>query len=84
MNNFYSNFGITPDMREWVYAYLPILVLLIVWSLFWKGLALWHSATRKEQWWFVILLLVNTVGVLEMIYLFAVIKLKFTELFSKK
>lgn len=60
------------------------LIVLILWSFFWKGLALWHSARRGEPWWFVILLVVNTAGLLEIIYLFLVIKLKFEDLFSNK
>jgi len=68
------------SMPEWV----PFLVLaLAVWSLFWKGLALWHAARRKQPWWFVALLVVNTVGVLEIIYLFAVAKIKPADLFNK-
>jgi hypothetical protein len=59
------------------------LFVLIVWSLFWKGLALWHAGRRGQPWWFVIMLVVNTVGILEIIYLFAVCKLKFGELFRK-
>jgi hypothetical protein len=59
------------------------LLVLIVWSLFWKGLALWHAGRRGQPWWFVIMLVINTVGILEIIYLFAVCKLKFGELFKK-
>ena len=55
---------------------------IIIWSVFWKGLALWHSARRGQYWWFVIMLIVNTVGILEIIYLFAVAKRKFSDLFS--
>jgi len=62
----------------------PILPLILLWSIFWKGLALWHSARRGQPWWFVILIIVNTVGILEIVYLFAVAKLKMSELFSKK
>ena len=62
---------------------ISLLFLAVVWSLFWKGLALWHSGRRGDAWWFVILLFVNTLGILEIIYLFAVAKLKFHELFSK-
>jgi hypothetical protein len=51
-------------------------VLLVIWSLAWKGLALWHAARRREKTWFVILLLVNTAGILEIIYLFAVAKIQ--------
>jgi hypothetical protein len=66
------------------YALTPVLPLLLLWSAFWKGLALWHSGRRGQPWWFVILVVVNTVGILEIVYLFAVAKLKWSELFSKK
>ncbi len=59
------------------------LLAIIVWSLFWKGLALWHSGRRGQPWWFVIMLVINTVGILEIIYLFVILKLKFSELFKK-
>lgn len=59
------------------------LIVLIAWSLFWKGLALWHAGRRGQPWWFVIILVINTVGILEIIYLFAVCKLNFSDLFKK-
>jgi Family of unknown function (DUF5652) len=61
-----------------------VLILILLWSVFWKGLALWHSGRRGQAWWFVILIVVNTAGILEMIYLFAVAGLKPSELFSRK
>jgi methionyl-tRNA synthetase len=61
-----------------------LLLLLVLWSTFWKGLALWHSGRRGQEWWFIILLILNTVGILEIFYLFFIAKLKFSELFSKK
>ena len=67
-------------MPEWFFAFISI---VLVWSLFWKGLALWHASRRKQPWWFVIILLVNTMGILEIVYLFGVAKLKFNQLFDK-
>ena len=64
-------------------SFTPFFLLLIVWSLGWKGLALWHSGRRGQPWWFVILLVVNTIGILEIVYLFGVAKLKFNVLFTK-
>lgn len=61
----------------------PWLIVLIIWEFFWKGLALWHSARRGEPWWFVILLILNTVGILEIVYLFFVAKKKCSTLFSR-
>lgn len=43
---------------------------LIVWSLIWKGLALWKAGTLRDKWWFVAILLINTFGVLEIVYYF--------------
>ncbi len=65
------------------HGYGSLLFLVVLWSIFWKGLALWHSGRRGQAWWFVILLIVNTAGILEIVYLFAVLKLKFSRLFSK-
>lgn len=43
---------------------------LIVWSLVWKGLALWKAAKIGHRGWFVALLVVNTLGILEILYLY--------------
>lgn len=51
------------------------IVPMVLWSSFWKGLALWHAAKRNEKWWFIGLLVVNTVGILEICYVAFVVKL---------
>ena len=48
-----------------------LIVLVAIWSLVWKGLALWKAAAiKKNPAWFIILLVVNTIGLLEILYLF--------------
>ena len=47
-----------------------LFMLLAVWSLVWKGFALWKAARNTSKVWFVVLLLVNTVGILEILYIF--------------
>ncbi len=47
----------------------PILYILIAWTAIWKGIALWHSARNKQMGWFIVFLIVSTVGILEIIYL---------------
>lgn len=44
--------------------------LLLVWSIFWKGWALWRAAREEDKAWFIVILILNTVGVLEMFYIF--------------
>jgi hypothetical protein len=56
-------------------SYIAIVVLVVFWSIVWKGIALWHSARRGEKWWFVALLVINTLGILEIIYLVFVAKI---------
>lgn len=34
-----------------------------------KGYTLWHAARKNDQWWFIALLVLNTLGILELIYL---------------
>jgi len=52
------------------------LVVILVWSLTWKLIALWKSARKGELIWFIVLALFNTVGVLEILYIFVFSKLK--------
>ena len=47
------------------------LLMLVVLAL--KGYALWHAARRSEKWWFIALLVINTMGILELVYLIAVV-----------
>jgi len=63
------------------YNTLPLwlLTIILVWSLVWKGLALWKSSKKNSPIWFVVLLVVNTIGILEILYLFI-----FSEMGKKK
>ena len=45
-------------------------LMLIAWSLYWKGRALWRAARLGQFEWFVALLIINTVGILEITYLY--------------
>lgn len=49
---------------------IALQLLILVWSLLWKGLGLWSAAKHSQKNWFIVMLVVNTVGILEIIYLF--------------
>ena len=53
-----------------VYMWLWLLPLL-VWSAVWKGIALWRAARNGSLAWFIVMLVVNTAGILEIVYIFA-------------
>lgn len=46
-----------------------LLALVILWSLTWKAVATWHAARNGQLPWFIALFIINTVGILEIIYL---------------
>ena len=47
-----------------------LIVLALVWSIILKGIALWHAARNSQRNWFIAMLVINTVGILEIIYYF--------------
>ncbi len=47
-----------------------IIWLLLIWVLPWKGVALWKAARNSHRRWFIVLLVVNTLSILEIVYLF--------------
>jgi len=69
------------QIPDWV---LPILLMAILWTIFWKAMALWISARKNDGVWFIILMLINTLGILEIIYIFGVAKIKPDKLFKFK
>lgn len=46
------------------------LVVLVLWSSAWKALALYRAGANRSVGWFVVLFIVNTAGILEILYLF--------------
>ncbi len=50
------------------------LLAVAAWTFPWKAWSLWLAARRGDIWWFLILIFVNTLGILEMIYIFFIAK----------
>lgn len=66
------------DIQQFIAYYQQhefIFVALMLWSLVWKGIALWKAGRNNHPIWFVVLMVINLVGVLEILYIF---------IFSKK
>jgi len=49
---------------------LTLLILVQVWDLIWKAFALWRAARKRDIFWFVLLILINSAGLLPAFYLF--------------
>lgn len=51
-------------------------IVLAVWSIIWKGIALWKAAQNGDKKWFIAILVVNTIGILEILYIYVFSKKK--------
>jgi methionyl-tRNA synthetase len=54
---------------QYFQSHMWLFTALVIWSLIWKALALWHSARNNQLAWYIMLIFINTAGILEIIYL---------------
>ena len=78
MNPLLSDLSAITDMPPW------LLAVVITWSLFWKGLAMWKAARKNSPAWFVANLVINTVGIFEILYIYLFSEIKLDDLQSEK
>jgi hypothetical protein len=64
INDTANSLGISPGIAT------IILSLILIWTLIWKGFALWKSAKKNHSIWFIIMLIINTIGILEILYIY--------------
>ncbi|MFH1429903.1 MAG: DUF5652 family protein [Candidatus Uhrbacteria bacterium] len=46
------------------------LVLISLWTMPWKGYALWKAARRQDRNWFIAILVLQTLAILDILYIF--------------
>ncbi len=61
-----------------------LIVLVTIWSLPWKGVALWKAAQLSHKKWFIVLLVVNSVAILDIIYILFVARKYKVEITEEK
>jgi len=60
-----------------------VIIPLSIWIVCWKALALWKASKKNDKIWFGIILVLNSLGLVEIVYYFLVSKYdKFS--FNKK
>ena len=47
-----------------------VFLVFLAWTLIWKGMALWKSAKQESKPWFIALLILNTAGILPILYVY--------------
>ncbi len=65
-----SNLETTTGIPIW------ILLLVMLWVLPWKGYSLWLASRNSHKKWFIALLVINTLAILDIIYIFFINKKK--------
>jgi len=48
---------------------LAIFIVLIIWDIVWKIIAMWKSARNNHLAWFICIILINTIGILPIVYI---------------
>ncbi len=48
---------------------IPVILILVLWETIWKIIAMWKSARNKHLAWFICIAVINTVGILPIIYI---------------
>jgi len=71
-------------LAEALGASIWVVVLLLIWTMTWKLIALWKSARKGALIWFIVLGLINTLGILEILYIFIFSKMNFKEKSKKE
>lgn len=66
---------------ELMYGYnFVFFSVVVLWVLPWKIYAVWLAARRGDKKWFVVLLLLNTLAILDIFYIFYVVKKTWREI----
>lgn len=47
-----------------------LLIPLIIWEAIWKGIGMWKSARNNQLRWFIAILVLNTLGILPIVYIY--------------
>ncbi|MDP1707086.1 MAG: DUF5652 family protein [bacterium] len=59
----------SPFTTQFSAVFLPLIFIIVLWTIVLKGYALWIAARGGQKKWFIAILIINTLGILEIIYL---------------
>ena len=60
---------LTQISPEDLHSLMPVILILVLWDMVWKAIAMWRSARNNELVWFICIAVFNTLGILPIIYL---------------
>lgn len=69
MTNLIQQTGVV-GIENFFQAHAWLGAIILLWVLPWKGVALWKAAHKNHKTWFIVMLIVNTLAILEILYIF--------------
>jgi len=48
---------------------LPLFIFILIWDSIWKLIGLWKSARNNQIVWFICIAIINTLGILPIVYI---------------
>lgn len=60
---------ILQQFHETAGPFMPLIIILIIWEAIWKLMAMWKAARNNHMIWFICIALINTIGILPIIYI---------------
>lgn len=49
---------------------MALFLILVLWDLIWKGIGLWKAARNEEKYWFIAILIINSLGIVPILYIY--------------
>ena len=57
------------QMPEFIHQFLPWIIVISIFELVLKMIAMWKAGRRNQLAWFIVIGIINTAGILPLIYL---------------
>ena len=55
--------------KEIISWLIPLIIILVIWEAVWKLIAMWKAGRNNDLAWFICIALVNTIGILPIVYI---------------
>ena len=54
--------------------FIPLIIILAIWDMIWKIVAMWYASRDNQKMWYILLAIINSIGVLPILYLLVIRK----------
>ena len=51
-------------------VFMSLFLVIILWDLMWKGIGLWKAARNEDKYWFIAILIINSLGIVPILHIY--------------